>query len=244
MMFNWSKGDATVFPVAFSFIILSAVVLRLILGKDVKKRRIPLKIIAIFIICLEISKQIYYNLYEPFTMYVLPLHFCSTFILLIPLAQFTKGKFNDLVKPLPVCYSVIVTALLIAYPRVLLGNSTANAFGSFHNLHTILFHFTIAGYLIYSLVLSDYKPKKSDIVPLVCGIIVYASYSVPVAYIYNVNYVNILRSDFPPFETVRLFFGQFVYDLMLFIVAVSSVILIWLVYYLTNRAFAKKDLKS
>ena len=231
-MFNWSKGDAMILPVALITIIICAVILRVILKKKGEKwRRLPLRILAVFIVLLEVAKQIYYNTYEPFTLYVLPLHFCSTFIWLIPLAQFTKGKANEFFRPMPFCYSIVVILLMYAFPRVLLGNATSAVFANFHNVHTFLYHHAIVAYFIFSLLLNDYKPQKGDYVPLVAGVAFYTAYAVPIAYALDVNYVNILKSDFAPFEQLRLAAGQVVYNIVLFLFAVAAILCIWLVYY-------------
>lgn len=246
-MFNWSRGDVEVLPVATFAIIFLAVVFGLVLrNKSEKVRSLPLKGLAILIVLLEVCKQIYYNVYEPFTYYVLPLHFCSTFIWRMPLAQFTRGKVQRFFKPMPFCYSLIVIALIYAYPRVLLGNSTSNVFGSFHNTHTIMFHHVMVAYFAFSVAVKDYIPRKNDWIPLVSGVAFYALYAVPVAYILNVNYVNILKSDFPPFEKIRLSAGQVAYNALLFVVATGAILAIWggywLICFLVKKQKSKKKI--
>ncbi len=244
-MFNWSKGDVFVLPLALAFIVFTGVVLWLFLrNKSERARSIPLKVLAVFIVLLEASKQIYYNFFEPFTYYILPFHFCSTFIWLMPLAQFTVGKAQRFFKPMPICYSLIVIVLIYAYPRVLLGNSTANVFGSFHNAHTILFHHCMVAYFVFSVLLGNYRPQKKDWIPLIAGIGFYALYAVPVAYALKINYVNILKSDFAPFESIRVSSGQFVYNALLFTVAVVSVLVIWGIYYAIRRLRDKMAAKK
>lgn len=237
-MFNWSSGDKEVLPRALIIIIVCALAIAILLRKHERLKKLPLKLLALLIVGLETAKQIYYNTYEPFTLYILPLHFCSTFIWLIPLAQFTRGKFNKFVKPMPFCYSIVVTALIYAYPRVLLGNSTADVFGSFHNTHTIMFHHVMVAYFVFSLASGDYKPSKFDFAPLITGILFYAAYAVPASYLLGVNYVNILRSDFPPLENLRLVAGQTVYDIVLCLVAIAAVLMIWLACFGASKLFS------
>ncbi|MCH5163947.1 MAG: YwaF family protein [Clostridiales bacterium] len=241
MMFNWNSDDARVLPIALLTIVICGVILRVILKKKNEKwRKLPLGFLAVCIVLLEVSKQIYYNIYEPFTLYVLPLHFCSTFVWLMPLAQFTKGKVNRFFKPMPFYYSLVVIFLMYAFPRVLLGYATSSVVGNFHNVHTLLFHHAIVTYCIFSLLLGDYKPQKSDYVPLVTGVVFYTAYAVPIAYILNVNYVNILKSDFAPFEQLRLAAGQVVYNIVLFLFAVAAILCIWIVYYKLYNVVTKR----
>lgn len=241
MMFKWNSSDALALPIALGLIIICAVVLWAILrNKSEKLRSLPLKILAVLIVFLEASKQIYYNVYQPFTYYILPLHFCSTFIWLMPLAQFTKGRVARFFKPMPLCYAIVVMVLIYAYPHVLLGDATSDIFGSFHNTHTFLYHHIIVAYFIFSFALKDYVPGKKDLLPLVAGVIFYAAYAIPAAYSLNVNYVNILTSDFAPFEWLRLNAGQAVYNIVLFLVAVSAIMLIWGAIFLSFRLASKR----
>ena len=245
MMFNWSSGDTAVLPAALITIIICGVVLRVILkNKGEKWRKLPLRILAIGIVLLEVAKQIYYNTYESYTLYVLPLHFCSTFIWLIPIAQFTKGKIGKFFKPMPFCYSLVVIFLMYAFPRVLLGNATSAVFGNFRYAHTFLYHHAILAYFIFSLLLGDYKPQKRDYVPLVAGVAFYTAYALPIAYVLNVNYVNILKSDFAPFEQLRLAAGQVVYNIVLFLFAVAAILCIWVVYYKLYNVINKRQAKK
>lgn len=242
-MFKWTVGDAIALPVTLVIIIICAVLMRIFLKSD-RAKRIPLMVLAVLIVVLEVCKQIYYNTYEPFTLYILPVHFCSTFIWLMPLAQFTKGKFNKFIKPMPVCYSLIVILIMYAYPHMLLGNSPSAPFASFHNAHTYLFHHTIVAYFVFSVALGDYTPDKKDILPLICGIVFYASYALPLAYVLDVNYVNILWSEFPPFEALRKSAGQVVYNILLFTVAVAATLIIYAAYYFAYNLAQRKKRKS
>ncbi len=137
---------------------------------------------------------------------------------------------------MPFIYSFFVVALLYAYPKVLLGNATLHPFSDFFTVHTLLFHHTIVAYFVFSIALRDYVPSKEDVLPIVGGIVFYALYAVPIAYALNINYVNILRSDFPPFEALRVamgkvnyVLGQVVYNTLLFVLAVSVALGLWAV---------------
>lgn len=247
-MFKWNGDDAIVLPIALAIIILSATLYSIFLSKNERLRRLPLRCLAVLIVLLEISKQLVYIFWVPYNNYALPLHFCSTFIWLMPLAQFTRGKAAKFFKPMPFVYSFFVVILLYAYPRVLLGNATSKIFGDFFTSHTLLFHHTIVAYCVFSIALKDFTPCKSDIFSLVAGILFYAIYAVPAAYALNVNYVNILQSDFPPLEALRLnagkvgyVFGQTVYNIILFAVSVLSALGIWAIIFFFAKKKGKKS---
>lgn len=254
-MFKWSKSDALVLPIALAVIIVSAVVMRLILrNKSEFYRSLPLKFLAALIVALEIGKQLEYIIWLSYSVYVLPMHFCSTFIWLMPLAQFTKGKVKDFFKPMPLFYSFLVFVLMYVYPHVLLGDATSYLFDNFSASHSFLYHHTIVAYLIFSIALGDYKPRKKDWISLVAGVAFYTTYAVPVAYTLKSNYVNILYSSFPPFEALRqslvkinYVFGQVVYDFILFAVAVLAIVFVWYIYCViyncVHRSKAKNEVR-
>lgn len=220
-MFKWSQSDIVVIPVTILIICAMAVGLHFLLkNKDRRQKRIPLQIISVFIVGLEIAKQIYYHDNPDFTYYVLPLHFCSLILLLMPLSQLFGEKVGRIFKPMAFIYSILVFILILVNPYALIGSSTENIFGNFHNIHTYFFHFSVIAYFIFSIALADYKPEFIHCINVSCGIVLYATYAVPCAYLLNVNYVNILYSYFEPLEKFRLWAGQVCYNIALFLLAV------------------------
>ena len=239
-MFKWSKSDLIVIPLTLLIISFSAILLRFLLRE--KKhfiRRIPLQIIALIVVAIEITKQIYYHGKPDFTFYVLPLHFCSLFQVLMPLSQFFGSKVASIFKPMTFVYSCLVTVLVLANPNALIGQSTSDILGSFHNIHTFVFHFSVIAYFIFSIALGDYQPKFIHCINVTCGIIVYAAYAIPCSYHFQMNYVNILYSFFEPLEKFRLWAGQVWYNIVLFTAGVLGACLICVVSSLVYRGYVK-----
>lgn len=239
-MFKWSDSDKIVIPVTVLIICIIAVGLYFLTrhrSKWVKK--IPLQIISVALIGLEIAKQIYFHNNPEFTYYVLPLHFCSMILILMPLSQLFGEKVGGVFRPMAFIYSILVFILVLANPHALIGDSTSDIFGSFHNIHTYFFHFSVITYLIFSIALADYEPKYRHCINVSCGIVLYTSYAVPCAYALNTNYVNILYSYFEPLENFRLWAGQVWYNIVLFSVAVLGAcalcVLTCLIYKLIQR---------
>lgn len=219
-MFKWSNSDKIVIPVTLLIICAIAIGLHFLLrNKDSRLKRIPLQIISVFVVGLEIAKQIYFHNNPEFDYYVLPLHFCSLILLLMPLSQLFGEKIGRIFKPMAFVYSMLVFILVLINPNALIGTSTADIFGNFHNIHTYFFHFSVIAYLIFSVSLDDYKPKFFHCINVSCGIVIYAVYAVPCAYLLNTNYVNILYSYFEPLENFRLWAGQIWYNILLFLIA-------------------------
>lgn len=239
-MFKWSVSDKTVIPVTVLIICAFAVGLYFLLRKkSARLKRIPLQILSVFVVGLEIAKQIYYYNNPDFTYYILPLHFCSLILLLMPLSQLFGERVGKIFKPMAFVYSILVFILVLANPYALIGNSTSDIFGSFHNVHTYFFHFTVIAYLIFSVALNDYEPKFIHCINVSCGIAIYAAYAVPCAYLLNTNYVNILYSYFEPLENFRIWAGQVWYNIVLFLVAVIGACALCVLACLINKAIVR-----
>lgn len=222
-MFEYTLGDALVIPLTYLFFCVAAIAWRFAF-KNAKPflKMLPLKIFAAVVFIAEIAKQIYYNCFEEFTLYILPLHFCSLFIVLLPLSQLCGERVAKIFKPAAFVYSFFVVVLIIANPHALLGDSPSLPFASFHNTHTLVYHMSVAGYFIFSVILEDYEPKPLHCINVICGIAIYTAYAVPCAYLLNTNYVNILYSQFAPLESFRLACGQVAYNVVLFCLASAA----------------------
>ncbi len=253
-MFKYNTSDIIVLSISLVLIILSSIGLHFWLkDKKTSVRKIPLQIIGVLIVLLEIVKQIYYfTLYKKtgnFDLYVLPLHFCSLFIVLFPVIQFSKPKIADKLRPLAVAYSLLMTIMLYVNPHALLASACNNIFLNFHNFHTYLFHHLVIAYFVYTIALNDYHPHKNDFINCCLGVAFYGLYAIPFAYILKVNYVNILYSVFEPLEKIRQLllsktsyvFTQIIYDLFMFLIACLTLTLISKIYYLVYNAKNNKN---
>lgn len=227
-MFKWNKADLIAIPITLLIICVLAVGLYFLLrNRSPKIKRIPLQIISVFMVVFEIAKQAYFHGRPEYTNYILPIHFCSLILLLMPLAQCCGEKMGRIFRPMAFIYSALVVVLLMANPHALIGYSAANIFGSFRNAHNYIFHFTVVAYLAFSIALGDYIPKFIHCVNLICGVVFYGTYALPCAYLLKENFCNILYSYFGPLEKFRLWagqkqywVGQLCYNLVLFLVAV------------------------
>lgn len=213
-MFNYTLKEAILLPSLLIVYIVLGLVLRKVL-KTGKSRRIVFIIIGALLVALEIAKQVYCSIATDYDYYKLPLHFCSLYIVLYPLSHWFNEKCSKIFKPMAFVYSIMGAVLLYAFPHSLLGDTTQNIFGSFVNFHGFVFHQFIPLYLVFSICFNDYKASFLDCVPCSIGILVYASYAIPCAYYFNVNYVNILYSTIPFVEKIRIAVGQPVYLILL-----------------------------
>lgn len=244
-MFKWTRSDVIVLPLVLLGLILLALAARFLLRKkEGWIKRIPLILISLLVLGLEIAKQCLYAGKPDFNFYVLPLHFCSLFVVLFPLSQLLGERVGSVFKPMAFCYAVAVMALTYANPLGLIGTSTGDVFGSFQNFHTFFFHHAVIAYVLFTIALNDYKPKFRDCINVAGGVVLYVCYAAPCAYMLNSNYANILFSQFEPLEDFRLYAGQIWYNVVLFMIGIASMVLICVIYNLIYKAIHKHILNK
>ena len=159
-MFQYSSAESFWLPIMLVIIIVVCLCLGLILkNKPEKIKRIPLIIIAIILLILEVVKQLYNAFNGSYSTWIIPLHFCSMFVFLIPLAEFFNGKIRDMSQALAFTCSFMFVALFYFQPSGVLGNATSNVFGSFNSFHTFVYHHLIILYFGLTISLNLYKPK-------------------------------------------------------------------------------------
>ena len=231
-MFDYTLKEAILLPALLLVFVGIGLLLRKFL-KTEKQKNVVFIIIGAILLALEIAKQIYCSVATDYDYFKLPLHFCSLYVALYPLAHWFPKKFSNVFKPLAFVYSVMGTVLLYVFPHVLLGYTTEHIFGSFVNFHGFVFHNLISLYLVLAICLNIYKAKPLDCVNCGAGILFYASYAIPCAYHFKVNYVNILNSSIPVVEKFRLAVGQPVYLICLILTGIAAssliVVLTWLI---------------
>ena len=242
-MFKYTLKESILLPSLLAIFIAMGVLFKIFL-KTERSRKIVFIVIGVLIFTLEIVKQIYCAFATDYDYWKLPLHFCSLYVFLYPLAHWFGKKCSKIFKPLAFVYSMIGAVLLYVFPSVLLGNTAENVLGSFVNFHGFVFHNLISLYLVMSICLADYEAKLTDCVNCSIGIIVYASYAIPSAYHFNMNYVNILYSPISIVEKIRLKVGQPVYILFLiFIGVLVSCLIVLLTWFIQNK-ICKRQRKS
>ena len=196
------------------------------------------------IFVLEIVKQIYCTVATDYDYWKLPLHFCSLYVVLYPLSHCFGEKCSKIFKPLAFVYSVMGVILLYLFPSVLLGTTTENIFGSFVNFHGFVFHNFIPLYLVMSICLDDYKARLTDCINCSIGIIFYATYAIPSAYHFKINYVNILYSPIGFIDKIRLSEGQVAYNIFLIVAGILASCLIVVITWFIQNKIIKKSKKS
>lgn len=230
MIFEWTKDEAIILPIMFVLMVGITIFLSIILkNKSDKIKNIPLLIITIIMLVLEVIKQIL-SIINGYSLWVVPLHFCSFFMVWYSLSQFLKNKYRDFFKGISFIWGFFLFIAFYIYPSSIIGNSTSNIFESFFSFHTFIYHHLAIMYFLLSIGLKTYRPKYSDSIKITICLICYAIIAIPLAFILDVNFCNILSSNIPFMEKIRINNGQFLYDFILIIIGLVGCNIISLLY--------------
>lgn len=239
----WTKDELIVLPIMLISIIIIAGLLGYFLrNKSEKIRSIPLIVIAVVILVLEVIKQIRALATDTYTGWTIPLHFCSFFMVWFPLAQFTRGKLKQIGMACSLSTSALMISLFYIGPTSIIGDSSADVFGSFGDFHTFVFHHLIILYFFCFLALKVYKPQKSDFLWMSIALTCYFILAVTMTHVLQVNYTNLLYSNIGFMEQLRVACGQVFYTIVMYIFGIGTANLILLIYHLIyNRIKKKKE---
>ena len=222
----WTSEHIKTLLPAFGIMLLICVVFRLILGKkSLKVRMIPIQVIACLLLLLEVGKQAV-SLKQGYDLYHLPFHFCSLFLLVLPLMAFYRGKHRSAVNAISASVCTSLLLLILIYPNLIYGpGNIQNFFNHYLDFHTVAFHnlVLLASLLIIALQLHDPQPKgepKAVLLFTAAFCIVSAS----MAQILKTNYANYYSCNIPPLEAIRVSLQAplgYVFTQILYVIIVS-----------------------
>lgn len=226
----WTNCDKIVLPISLLVILFIAFMLYFFLRKKSKKvKNIPLVIITIVILILEIIKQIK-AIREGYDSWTIPLHFCSLFLYIFPLATLTKGEIRKFGIAMSFACSVIMTVMFYIGPASIIGAATTqNIFASFSSFHTFFYHHLVILFLVVGLLLNKFKLTKKSLFHVVVGFVIYSVVAVSFAHILNTNFCNILESNIAFMEDFRLKAGQIIYTIVMFLFGISASVAVCLI---------------
>lgn len=242
----WTRLHAITYIPTFCVMIFVAIMLRRILiKKEEKVRLIPLKIIAILLIVLEIGKQIT-SISQGYNLYHLPFHFCSLFILFIPLAAFYSGKWRKSI----FSFTTVISSTLFAFMLVCPSNAYSDEcfsgfFSDFLDFHTIVFHSLVVFEFLLIVALDLYQPNtKFDAKNTLIIISAYSLVGGIMAQILKTNYNNFYYCHAEAVDNIRLAIienigyaaGQTVYVLGVYAVNITFVFASYAIYRLIISA--------
>jgi hypothetical protein len=257
----WTPLHAyTLIPQLIVYAVIAFILSRVLKNKDLETRLLPLKICTVLLLLLEAAKQIT-GIVTGYSTYWIPLHFCSLFLFIHPIACFYKGKRRDKFILLAGVVSTCLFLFMAVYPNVVYSDDAIRSMwdyitgrgGSFFELHTVLFHGigTFTFFLFIFQGLARFNIKKD--VPLV--ILTYGLYCLivgPLAQLIDTNFNNFVRSNAPFLENIRLniisgagaVLGQTVYVLMISAGTILVPLIAYFVLYGLTALFGKSEEKQ
>lgn len=222
-MFTWTKEEKLVLPIALAIIVVISIITCFLTRKQNETvRKIPLMIISATMLILEVAKQVI-NIQSGYSYWAIPLHFCSLFLYFFPLVSFFKGRVGDFGKVMSLVCSTYFIVLFYFNPSSVIGNSSANIFQSFGTFHTWFYHHLVILFFFIFVGSKLYKPKKVDFLYATLGILLYGAIAVPVAHALDTNFCNLLHSNIPFMETLRINTSQAFYTFIMFVVGIGGV---------------------
>lgn len=218
----WEKQHIDTLLPSFIVMIVLGFILRMWLRKKSEKiRMIPLQICTIFLLAIEVIKQIKSFEGGEYDLYSLPLHFCSLFLYMLPLMCFYNGKNKDKVRAITtmICGSLFV--LMTIYPGLIYGGGNIDnffnglrdfrasgdikdLFNNFLDFHTVAFH-TVATFTFVIIIALDlHKPNYArDAKACLIFIICYCAIAGIAAQVLQTNYNNFYNCNVPPLQAVK-----------------------------------------
>ena len=215
---GYSEYDKKVLPLLLLALVLLAVALGLLLRRRSERvRGIPTAVVALAMLLGEIIKQ-RWNMLGEFNAFYLPFHYCSLFVLILPLSELFGKRMSHVFRPIGTCMAFVVAVAMYVSPSGIIGNASETFGTDFYRTNTFIFHHLVVLYLLFVITLRLCKPRLRD-AALVGGIgAVYVSVALPASYYWNSNYCNLLESNIDFMENFRLSFGQTQYIVLMCII--------------------------
>lgn len=225
----WTKEHAMqLIPSFVAMIIIAIIIAHFLKDKEEKYRLIPVQIISVILVIMEITKQIY-NLLDPdgYSLYAIPLRFCSLFVYFLPLFSFYKGKYKGNVSSFTFMCCSMLMVFMIVYPDMIYSaGNIRDYFKTYSDFHTVTFHTLVCFVfvLIIALKLYDFDTKRDmKIIPI--WFTIFCIISATMAQILKTNYNSFYDCNIDAIETIRVnlisqigWWGQLIFVLCIYIV--------------------------
>jgi len=253
-MFVYTKEQQIVLTIAYSIILfISSLTYLIFKNKSYKSKRIPIYVISITLLVLEIFKQIknaigyseayfftfIYGLKDNFDLFSLPFHFCSFFIFFAFLSFVFRNnkKIGLFFENMTFIWSSIITFLIILSPELIYSfNINKLYYDGFQYLgHNLIFHWLVLLYFIISFKLKIYNLDLRKIYQVPICVLIYGSVVIPMAYILNENYCQVLYNGvFTMFDSIYQT-SNVLYDSVLLIIGIVLMMAFYILIYFIDK---------
>ena len=206
-MVLWEPEQIKTLLPSMAVMVLLTVGLNLLLGKkDLKIRMIPFQVIAVLLLILEVGKQAV-SFSRGYNLYHIPLHFCSLFLLFLPLMAFYRGKHQGKLFAATTSMCVAMFLLMAVYPALIYsGQNVLLFFKDYFSFHTVAFHNLVmfATMLIFGLKLYQPIEQKKEMGFISVCMVVFSVLAATFSQVLKTNYANFYQCNVPPLENIRL----------------------------------------
>ena len=235
---GYSEYDKIILPRVLLGIIFVAVILAIILRRrSLLIRGIPCALIAITLIFFEIVK-LRWNFLGDYNPRFLPFHYCSMFLLVIPLAELCGPRLSRIFRPIAACIAFSVSVGMYLYPVGMLGAASEMLGIDFYRTHSFIFHHLLVLYFVLVVALQLCNPKFYHVF-IVGGIAIFYNMAATyLSYHFDANYGNILESMIPILEEYRLNNGQEKYIIVLTVLLALGTMLGSVIYIGSHKLIA------
>ena len=247
----WTPEHLRTLLPSLAGMLVIAVVLRLTIGKkSLKIRMIPFQILACTLFLIEIGKQVV-SFMNGYNLYHIPLHFCSLFILALPLMAFYRGKHQKKLFEVGTVLCIAMSSLMLIYPDLIYGaGSITKYFQNYLSFHAVTFHNIVlfALILVFALNLDEGKPV-SVVKELIVLVVIFCVISASMAQILQTNFANFYECNIAPLEAIRVSIqgalgypvAQIIYVLILSAVNIGYVLMGYGIYRLLKKLIPEKS---
>ena len=195
-------------PTLLVLFLLSILAAKLLEGCSQQTKYIPLKVISVLLLALEVAKQIKsVSADGVYDLFSLPFHYCSLFLLLLPLHAFYHGKHKHIASAATLSSLGALAVLMLLMPAVIYSDvSIQNFFVTFIDFHTVVFHSLCILYLMLTITLRLYEFKNTGKELLAIGVFlaIYLVIATFFAYTLEVNFHNLYRCNITFIDEIRL----------------------------------------
>lgn len=201
--------------VVFVPLFLLALLIRIAVKKKKIQQNFPFAAIAIVLLAVEMSKQIW-SLSTGYNLYYIPLQICSLFLICYPLAAFAKGRLRSAAMFMSLCLGCSVTLAQLFLSQILtrdymfkLFTPEATPFYYF----TVVYHHLVVLHFMLMLLLMPYKLDKRDVLPTVASYAVFMGIACAGANLLHTNFSGFINYGARAFDYFKRY-GQAVFNLV------------------------------
>lgn len=201
----WTPQHAQTLLPTLAIALVLVVFLRYVLKNAPKwVRLLPLQIIAVAFLVLEYKKQTA-SIAAGYDNYHLPFHFCSLFLVVLPLAAFLPGFIGERLRSLAATLTLGVSLVTLVAPDAIYPAYNFPLFGAdFFATHTIVFHTLVPIFFLFLCALDLYRPHRIDLAVSLVVAIAFCIVAYRASLRFDTHFSNFNFSHIEAFENARL----------------------------------------